>query len=80
MGGVQHLIYRNSGEVKHGTRPEKGVNNATDFVNGCSITAASAKSVTHMLFRWCIYITTFQVHTKVGKHAMRLIAWVTGNV
>ena len=34
---------------------KKGKNIARCCVNGYSITAAPAKNVTHMLFRWCVY-------------------------
>ena len=49
MGRVRHSIYyRNSGEVKCGYRVKKGINIARRCVNGYSITAAPAKSVTHL--------------------------------
>jgi len=70
MGRVWHPRYSNSGEVKCGTRPENGVNCARHCVNSCSITTAPAKSITHRLFGWCIYITTFCMQRKRGTYAM----------
>jgi len=58
MGRVQHPIYTNSGEVKCGTRPEKGINILRRWVNCFSITAAPVNTVTHVSFWWCIYDTT----------------------
>jgi len=54
MGQVPHLIYSNSGGVKCGYRPKKGINIARLWVNSYSITPAPAKSVTHMSFWWCL--------------------------
>jgi len=45
----------------------KGINIARRCVNGKSITAAPAKSVTHMSFCWCVY----QAHSNGGKYATR---------
>jgi hypothetical protein len=49
-GRVQHSIYSNSGKVKCGYLPKKGINIARSCVNGYRITAAPAKSVTHVSF------------------------------
>jgi hypothetical protein len=46
IGRVQHPIESNCREVKCGTQPEKGINTAGHFVNGYSITAAAARSIT----------------------------------
>jgi hypothetical protein len=50
MENVRHPIYSDSGEVRGGTRPEKGINFSRLWVNGYSITAAPAKSVTRVSF------------------------------
>jgi len=50
MGRVRHPIFSNSGEVTFGPRLEQGINIARLCVNGCSITAAPVKSVTHVSF------------------------------
>jgi len=72
-GSIRHLIYSNTRQVKCGTRPEQGINIATCCVNGCYITAMPAKSVTHVLFWWCIYATTFRVQSKGGICALRRV-------
>jgi len=68
-GRVRRPIYSNSGEQKCGTRPEKGINIARHYVISYSITAAPAKSVTHLPFSCCVYTTTFQVQSKGGRYA-----------
>jgi len=45
-----HPIYSNSREIQCGYLPMKGVNIARCCVNGYSITAARAESVTHVSF------------------------------
>ena len=47
-----------SREVKCGTWLEKGINSARCCINGYSMTRAPAKSVTHVPFRQCVYVTT----------------------
>jgi len=76
MGRVRHPIYCNSGDVKCGDRPKKGINIARRCVNGYSRTAAPPKSVTHMSFWWCVY----QAQRNVGEYATRPMAWATGSV
>jgi len=76
MGRVRHPIYGNSGEVKCGYQPKKGINIARRCVNGYSITAAPAKSVTHVLFWWCVN----WAHSDGGEYATRPVAWATGRV
>ena len=77
MGRVRHPIYySNSGEVRCGYRPKKGINIARHCVNGYSITADPAKSVTHLSFRWCVY----RAHCNGGEYATRPVAWATGSV
>jgi hypothetical protein len=49
-GRVWHPINSNSGEVKSGTWPVKGINNAKHWVNGYNVSGAPAKSVTHVSF------------------------------
>jgi len=72
---VRHPIYSNSREVKCCTQPEQGINIARQYVTGCSITAAPAKSVTHMLFWWCIYVTTSRGQSTGGKYSTRPVSW-----
>jgi hypothetical protein len=48
-----------------GYRPKKGINIAKCCVNGSSITAAPAKSVTQVSFWWCVY----QAQSNGGKYA-----------
>jgi hypothetical protein len=50
MGRVQDLTYSNSGEVKCGTRLEKGINIAMHCENGYGVTEVPANRVTHMSF------------------------------
>jgi len=59
-----------------GYRPKKGINITRRCVNGYSITAAPAKSVTHLSFWWCVY----QAHSNGGKYATRPVAWAMGGV
>jgi hypothetical protein len=73
---MQHPIYSNSGEVTCGYRPKKGINIARCCVTSYSITAATAKSVTHMSFGWCVY----QAQSNGGKYSTRPVAWGTGSV
>jgi len=47
-----------------GYRPKKGIHIARQCVNGYCITATTAKSVTYMSFRGCVYVTTFQTQSK----------------
>jgi len=72
---VRHRIYRNSGEGKCGTRLEKVINIARHCLNSYSITAATAKSVSHLSFWWLVYVTTFHVQSERCKYAMRPVAW-----
>jgi hypothetical protein len=57
-----------------GYRPKKGINIARCCVNGYSITAAPAMSVTNVSFQWCVY----WAHSNGGKYATQPIAWATG--
>jgi len=76
MGRVRHPIYSNSTEVKCGYRPKKGINIARRCVNGYSITAAPARSVTHVVFWWRVY----QAQSNRSKYAMWPVTWATGSV
>jgi hypothetical protein len=77
MGRVRHPIYySNSGEVKCSYRPKKGINIARYCVNGYSITAAHANSLTHVSFCWWVY----RAHSNGGEYATRPVAWATGSV
>jgi len=60
MGRVWHQIYSNSGQVKCGTWQEKGINIARHCVNGSSMTSAPERSVTHLSFWWCVYVSWIQ--------------------
>jgi len=75
MGKGRHPIYSNSGDAKCGTQPENGINIARHCVHGYSITAAPANSVTHVSFRWCVYVTTFRAQSTGDKYAMWPVAW-----
>jgi len=68
MGKVRHPINSNSGEVKCGTQPEKGINIARHRVNSYSITVAHVKSVTHVSFWSGVYLTTFWAERKEGTY------------
>jgi len=59
-----------------GYRPNKGINIARRCVNGYSITAAPAKSVTHVSFCWSVY----KANSIRGKYATWPVAWATGGV
>jgi len=69
MGKVRHPIYSNSREAECGTWPEKGVNIGRHCVDSYSITAAPARSITHMSFWSCIYVTSFWAQSKGDMHA-----------
>jgi len=73
---VCHPIYIYSEEVKCCYWPKKGINIARRCVNGYSITAAPAKSVTHVMLWWCGY----QLQSNGGKYATWPVAWVTGSM
>jgi len=73
---VWHPIYSNSGEKKCDYRPKRGINIPRGCVNGYSITAAPANSVTHGSFWWCVY----QAHSIGGEYATRPVAWAPGTV
>jgi len=70
MGKVWHPIYSNSTEVKCRTWLEKGRDIARHCVNCSSITAAHAKSVTHVMFCRCVSVTTFSEQSKRGTYAI----------
>jgi len=76
MGRVRHPIFSNGGEVKCGYWPKTGINITRRCVNSYSVTAAPAKSVTHVLFWWCVY----QAQSHGGDDVTRPVAWPTGNV
>jgi hypothetical protein len=59
-----------------GYRPKKGINITRLRVNGYSMSAAPAKNITHVSFRWCVH----QVHSNGGKYATRPIAWATEGI
>jgi len=63
-GRVQHPIYSRSREVKYGTWPVKNIYSARHWVNCSNISRAFAKSVTHLLISWYIYVTIFQIQWK----------------
>jgi len=62
--------------VACGYRLKKGINISRRCVNGYSITAAPANSVTHVSFRWCVY----QRHCDGGKCEEQPVVWATGSV
>jgi len=76
MGRVWHPIYSNTGEVQCGYRPKKGINIASCCVNGYSITASPANSVTHVSFWWWEY----RAKRNGRKYATQPIARATGSV
>jgi hypothetical protein len=59
---------------------EHGINITRHCVTGDSITAALVNSVTHVSFRWCIYVTSFQGQNEQDNVAMQPVAWVMGSV
>jgi hypothetical protein len=59
-----------------GYRPKKGINIARHCVNGYSITAAPAKSVTHVSFWWCVC----QRHSNGVKYVTRPITLDMGGM
>ena len=61
---MRHLKNSNTRAVKCGTRPVKGITSARHWVNSYNFSAAAAKSVSHMVFWWCIYITIFRKQIK----------------
>jgi len=69
----------NSGEVKHGTPPETGINIARDCVKDYRRTAASVKSEAHVSLWGYVYITTFRAQSKGRTDATRAVAWATGS-
>jgi hypothetical protein len=76
---VWNPIYSNCGQVKCGHQPKKGINIPSHCGNQYSITGAPVRSVTHVLFWWCIYVTTFRLESNGGKYATRHMAWATGS-
>jgi hypothetical protein len=80
MVTVRHPIYCNSREEKCSTWPEKDINIARHCVDGYCISAATAKSVTHMSFRWYVYVSTFRVQSTGGKYATWPATWATGSL
>jgi hypothetical protein len=69
-GRLRHPIQSNSGEVKCGTWREQRIHIARCCFNRCSISAATAKSVTHVSFWWCGYVTTSHAQSKGGMWVM----------
>ena len=63
-----------------GYQLKKDINIARRCVSGYSITAAPTKSVTHVLFWWCVYVTAFQTQSEGGDYATRPVAWTTGSM
>jgi len=80
MGRVWHPIYSNGRGVKWGPWPEKCIHIDKRCVNGWNISVPLMNSGTHVLFWWCIFITSFCTQSKGGKYATWPFTWVTVNV